>query len=97
VIIAIILTSAAYYVSQASLDLPEAESLQISDVKIRRKPLVLTGVYVANVDGKAVSLSKVDLIKVQAKKVILSVRFSPYLTLVPGETRFLSLTCPFRP
>ncbi|MHC1563911.1 MAG: hypothetical protein ACXQTF_01100 [Candidatus Hecatellaceae archaeon] len=97
VILGMILTSTAYYVSQVSLHLPEAESLQISGVKIHKRPLVLTGVYVANADGEAVSLSKVYLIKVESKKVIFSVSFFPYLKLPPREIRFLSFTCPLDP
>ena len=96
IIFAILVLAVAYHVSQSSMRLPEAENLKIKDVKIHRRASSLIGVYVANLDGKPAYLSEVDIIKVQAKKMILSVRYTS-LTLKPAEVRFLSLTCPLDP
>lgn len=94
---AILLSFAAYYHAQASMNFPKAESLLVEEVKIHGRLPYLIGVYVRNLNGKPIGLSEVDVIKVQAKKMILSIRHSPPLILEPKELRFLSMTCPLDP
>jgi CO dehydrogenase/acetyl-CoA synthase delta subunit len=97
IIVAIVAVSVAYVTIRASLQMPEAEDLKIEKVRIDTKRSVLIGVNVTNLSDQPVKIVHVELEKIQAKKIVNSRIFSPPVSVMPAETRFIALSFPLDP
>ncbi|HID18381.1 TPA: hypothetical protein EYP27_02450 [Candidatus Bathyarchaeota archaeon] len=96
-IIVAIAISAAYVTIRVSPQMPEAENLKIEKVRIDTKRSVLIGVNIANLGEEPVKIVRTELEKIQAKKVVSSRIFSPPISIMPAETRFIALSFPLDP